>query len=64
MPRFVSSSSIFCAVVVLPLPEGPESRTMGLFLRFDAIMSAAHFILSAYRLSHSAMNSLGSATVR
>ncbi len=29
--RFSSSSSIFRAVVVLPDPEGPESRTMGLW---------------------------------
>ena len=30
-----------------PLPEGPESRTMGLALRLSAIMSAAPLIFSA-----------------
>ena len=40
-PRFSSSSSIFRAVVVLPDPEGPESRTMGLWGRLVKMASAA-----------------------
>jgi hypothetical protein len=43
-PRRSSSSAIFMAVVVLPLPEGPESRTMGLRSMFCRIFSAASAI--------------------
>ena len=41
MPMRSSSSASFIEVVVLPEPDGPDSRTMGLFLRFSAISCAA-----------------------
>jgi len=47
-PRFSSSSSILRAVVVLPEPDGPDSRTMGLVERFARMVSAAWLTLLAY----------------
>ena len=41
MPISSSFASIFLAVVVLPLPEGPESSTIRDFTRFSAIRRAA-----------------------
>ena len=38
---FASCSAIFMDVVVLPEPEGPDSRTMGLFSRLPRMSSAA-----------------------
>ena len=40
MPRRLSSSRSFMAVVVLPLPEGPDSSTMGLRAMLAMIFSA------------------------
>jgi hypothetical protein len=49
MPRFLSSSSSLSAVVVLPDPEGPESKTSGLTSSLLMIWSAAP-IFSAHNL--------------
>ena len=47
MPISSSRASIFLAVVVLPEPEGPESRTMRLRLRLSAMRRAALSIFRA-----------------
>ena len=44
MPICSSRASIFLAVVVLPEPEGPESRTIRERLRLSAILRAADSI--------------------
>ena len=63
-PRRSSSSSIFIAVVVLPLPDGPESSTIGLLCMFSIIMEAAFAMRLLYMSSHSAMNPRGSVAAR
>ena len=54
------TSSIFSAVVVLPEPEGPESRMIRDSLRWPAIFSAAHWTFRAKAASHSAAKAAGS----
>ena len=60
MPIRSSSSSIFNAVVVLPEPEGPESRMMWDSLRWSAIFRAADRTFSAKAASHASAKPLGS----
>ena len=60
MPISSSLASIFLAVVVLPLPEGPERSTIRDLLRLSAIRRAAASIFLLYAASHSSTNPLGS----
>ena len=59
-PRRSSSCSSFRAVVVLPEPEGPERRTMGLSFIRSRMRSAAVSSRFWYTPSHSATNPAGS----
>ena len=47
MPIRRRASAIFMAVVVLPLPDGPESSTIGHVCTFSAMARAARSIFSA-----------------
>ena len=60
MPIFSSCSSIFNAVVVLPEPEGPDSRMMWDSFRWSAIFRAAVSTFLAKAASHSSAKPLGS----
>ena len=46
-PSLHSASAIFMAVVVLPLPDGPDSSTIGHVCAFSAMARAARSILAA-----------------
>ena len=47
MPIPRRASAIFMAVVVLPLPDGPDSSTIGHVCTFSAMARAARSIFSA-----------------
>ena len=60
IPISASASEIFMAVVVLPLPLGPESSTMGQRSACLAMVLAVRCTFSAYCRSHSSRKALGS----